>query len=45
MEYIFSILTSVYISYIIASQLFQKYMLEIERILDETFKEIKRKEH
>lgn len=28
----------------IASQLFQKYMLEIEKILDETFKEIKRKE-
>ena len=44
MEYIFSILTSVWILYMIASQLFQKYMLEIERILDETFKEIKRKE-
>lgn len=44
MEYIFSILTSVWILYMIASQLFQKYMLEIEKILDETFKEIKRKE-
>ncbi|WP_300628710.1 hypothetical protein [uncultured Thomasclavelia sp.] len=42
MEYIYSILTSVVISYIIASQLFQKYMLEIERILDETFKDLKK---